>query len=303
MTRCLKRSFALITIALILVLSFFAGNSVCFGATQYLYDNAKLMSEYDQDYVNEYLADMSEALDFDIVAVTTYGYSQSDITAFADDFYDYGGFGYGDEHDGVIFVVDMEAREMVLVSTGYGIEAITDYGENLIYENMIEDIRSEDYVRAFTNDYADAVKDFVDMARDGSSVDVDSPGHDGYDWYQDPENYDPNSGTFDAGPDTGMVAGAGGISAVVGIGAGFLSSQKQKSKLKTVRKKTQANSYARRDSLVITRKQDRFLYSTVAVTPRPKHNNNDDRHHGGGGTTIHMGSSGTPHGGGHARGF
>jgi hypothetical protein len=24
---------------------------------------------------------------------------------------------------------------------------------------------------------------------------------------------------------------------------------------------------------------------------------------GGGGTTIHMGSSGTPHGGGHARGF
>jgi hypothetical protein len=93
----------------------------------------------------------------------------------------------------------------------------------------------------------------------------------------------------------------GGISLAAGAGAGLFSSQRQKSKLKTVRKKTQANSYARRNSLVLSRKHDRFLYSTVAVMPRPKQNNN--AHRPGGGTTIHMGSSGTPHGGGHARGF
>ena len=281
-------------------MSLFSFSSIAFGTTQYLYDSAELMSSDEQDYVNEYLAELSQSLNFDIIAVTTYGYSQSDITSFADDFYDYGGFGYGEDHDGVIFVIDMQGREFVLVTTGYGTEAITDYGENLIYDAMYDNIRNGDYVTAFTENYADTVKDFVDMARDGASVDVDTPGHDGYDWYQEPDSYDPEPPN--KGVDPGMVAGAGGISAVVGVGAGFASSQRQKSRLKTVRKKTQANSYARRDSLVITGKRDRFLYSNVAVTPRPKHNDNNNGGHRGG-TTIHMGSSGTPHGGGHARGF
>ncbi len=280
-------------------MSLFSFSSIAFGTTQYLYDSAGLMSADEQDYVNEYLAELSQSLNFDIIAVTTYGYSQSDITSFADDFYDYGGFGYGEDHDGVIFVIDMQGREFVLVTTGYGTKAITDYGENLIYDAMYDNIRNGDYVTAFTENYADTVKDFVDMARDGASVDVDTPGHDGYDWYQEPDSYDPEP--TNKGVDPGMVAGAGGISAVVGVGAGFASSQRQKSRLKTVRKKTQANSYARRDSLVITGKRDRFLYSNVAVTPRPKHKENDSGHRGG--TTIHMGSSGTPHGGGHARGF
>ena len=303
MLRYFKRASAFIIIVLILLMNFLIFTLPAFGATQHLFDNAELMSEQDQAYVEEYLADMSGSLNFDIIAVTTYGYSQSDITSFADDFYDYGGFGYGSDHDGVIFVIDMDAGKMVLVTTGYGTEAITDYGEDLIYDAMMDNIRSGDYVTALTANYADTVRDFVDMAREGASVDEDTPGHDGYDWYQDPEEYGYDSGSRGTGLNTGAVAGAGGLSALIGAGAGFASSQRQKSKLKTVRRKTQANSYARRDSLVLTRKQDRFLYSTIAVTPRPKHEMDDhDRHHGGG-TTMHMGSSGVPHGGGHARGF
>ena len=182
----------------------------------------------------------------------------------------------------------MESRLMTLVTTGFGITAITDYGEELVYDYVTDELQSENFVGAYEG-YADAVRELVYKAREGTPVDVDDGGQGEYERRL---------------PSAEAVAGMGGISLAAGAGAGFLSSQRQKSKLKTVRRKTQANSYARRDSLVLSRKQDRFLYRTVAVMPRPKNNNNNRPHGmGGGGTTIHMGSSGTPHGGGHARGF
>ena len=297
MSKALKRITAL-TIIVLLILAFaFSISHTAWGATQHMYDGAGYLSREELNYIDSYLTGLSEELQFDIVGVISYeGLYGDSQRKFADDFYDYGGFGYGSEKDGAIFVVDMNSRQMMLVTTGYGITAVTDYGEQLLYDYVTESLQREDFTDAFTTRYADTITDFVLMAREGVPVDVNNPGHDGYGWYQEPEQeYD------DSAMKGEMMAGAGGLSAIIGIVAGFFSSQRQKSRLKTVKKKTQANSYARRDSLVLTRKQDRFLYSTVSVTPRPKHNDDNKRH--GGGTTIHMGSSGVPHGGGHGRGF
>ncbi|MBQ1716212.1 MAG: hypothetical protein II035_07695, partial [Firmicutes bacterium] len=104
------------------------------------------------------------------------------------------------------------------------------------------------------------------------------------------------------GPSAGEAAAASGAGALaVGAAAGAISSGRNKSKLKTVRAKTQANSYERQGSLVLSDRRERFLYSTVAVSPRPNAND-QNRGHGQGprtsGTRVHIGSSGTPHGGG-----
>ena len=172
------------------------------------------------------------------------------------------------------------------MTTGYGIQAITDYGEELVYDNVTDSLVDGDFVTAFTEKYADKVLELVVKARQGDPVDID------------------NDGEEQGMPSAETAAGMGGVAVAAGAGVGLASSQSKKSKLKSVKKKYQANSYERRGSLVLTRKQDRFLYSNVAVTHRPKQNNNGGgKHHGGGGTTIHMGSSGVPHGGGHGRGF
>ena len=293
MVRVMKRLTAITVILLIILMSGLCFPHYAWGAAQHMYDDSGILYDSEVAEIDRYLADLSEELEFDIIGVMIdEGYDEDDLRAFADDFYDYGGFGYGEEHDGVIFVVDMESRLMMLVSTGFGITAITDYGEELIYDYVTDDLRNENFVSAFEG-YGDAVREFVYEAREGTPVDVDGGGQD------DGEGYDYERSL----PSAEEAAGMGGISLVAGAGVGFFSSQRQKSKLKTVRRKTQANSYARRDSLVLTRKQDRFLYSTVAVVPRPKNNNNHHSHPGGGGTTIHMGSSGVPHGGGHGRGF
>lgn len=299
----LKKAAAVIFISLLVFMSFFLSDNG-YAASKYLFDRAGVMTDSEQSYVNDYLENVSDEEDVDVIAVITYGYDEEDLVAFADDFYDYGGFGRGDDRDGVIFAIDLKDREMVLVTTGYCTEAVTDYGEDIIYDYMTDNLRSGNYVEALTYNYADTVADFVDMARDGAAVDKNMPGHDGYDWYQDPDGYTSESGNQEFGLSTeGKVGSSGVIAIVVGAIAGLFSSQRKKGELKTVKKKTQANSYARRDSLVLTRSQDRFLYSSVAVTPRPKNNQGGNHGNGPGGTTMHTGSSGTPHGGGHARGF
>lgn len=277
MVRRLKRLTAIMAILLLILMTGFCFSSSAWGATQHMIDDAGYLTGAEVEFLDEYLTNLSEELQFDIVGVITAdGYDEDSLTAAADDFYDYNGYGYGPENDGSIFVVELRSRMMVLVTTGFGIEAITDSYEEDIYDYVTNSLDNGEYAKAFKQ-YADRVGYYVQNARNG------------------------NGGGSNL-PDAETAAGMGGISLVAGAGAGFFSSQRQKSKLKTVRRKTQANSYARRDSMVLTRKQDRFLYSTVAVVPRPKQNNKQMLG-GGGGTTIHMGSSGAPHGGGHARGF
>ena len=284
MVRRLKQFTAISAILLMVFIAFLWSSETAWGASQYFFDDSEQMTYSEMAEVNTYLTEKSEKLSFDIVGVLLYaGYDDESLMEFCDDFYDYGGFGYGSGKDGVIFAVDMKSRRMMLVTTGYGTTAITDQYEEAIYDYVTDSLENEELVDAFEK-YADIVEDYVLAARKGTSADTDS----GSDM-----------------PSAETAAGMGGISLAAGAGAGLFSSQRQKSKLKTVKKKTQANSYARRDSLVLTRREDRFLYSTVAVIHRPRQNNNPHGNsgHPGGGTSMHMGSSGMPHGGGHGRGF
>lgn len=279
MVRRLKRLAAITAILLLVMITCMLPSSAAWGASAHMINETGYLSDSETAALNDYFVRLSEELEFDIVGVMIAdGYDEDSLTAAADDFYDYNGYGYGSEKDGAIFVVDMRSRMMVLVTTGFGINAITDAYEDDIYDYVSGSLSDGYYYDAFKK-YADRVRYYVLKAREGGN----------------------GGGGGSNLPDAETAAGMGGISLAAGAGAGLFSSQRQKSKLKTVRRKTQANSYARRDSLVLTRKQDRFLYRTVAVVARPKNNNN---HQGfGGGTTIHMGSSGTSHGGGHARGF
>ena len=60
----------------------------------------------------------------------------------------------------------------------------------------------------------------------------------------------------------------------------------------TVAMETDARNYVRADSLNLTAKGDRFLYTQTKRIPR-----SDDNSGGGGGSTAHRSSSGRSHGG------
>lgn len=264
-----SKRILILFIAVLLTAMIFA--PAVFAEKNNLVDDAGILSGDDFDYVKNYIETMSENQSFDIVIVTTNGYTQNSITAFADDFFDYNGYGYGENRDGIIFAIDMSGREFVLTTSGTGINAVTDYGEEYIYDNMEADIKAGDYKTAFTTGFADSVEYLLDEYNAGHAYDVNV-----------------------SKPDYVNMAVT---SVIAGLIIGLLSSLKHKRALKTVIKQVRANSYERTGSMKLTAERDRYLYTNVVVRPKPEQKKSS------GGTSVHTSSSGRSHGGGHSRGF
>ena len=58
--------------------------------------------------------------------------------AYADDYYDYNGYGAGADNDGILLLLSMEDRDWWISTTGYGIDAFTDYGIDVIGDEIVK---------------------------------------------------------------------------------------------------------------------------------------------------------------------
>lgn len=68
-------------------------------------EEAKLDSEIEKIRTN---------YDFDVVLLTVESLEGYTPEAFADDYYDYNGYGIGDNNDGVLFLISMEERMITI---------------------------------------------------------------------------------------------------------------------------------------------------------------------------------------------
>ena len=239
-------------------------------------DGGDLLTDEEESALTEKLDEISERQQFDVVVVTTGSLEGKTAEAYADDYYDFNGYGYGDDHDGCLLLVSMEDRDYHVSTTGYGIEALTDYGMEVLDGYYVPKLSAGRYYDAFVS-FADGVDSFVTEAKNGKPVDIGTTEEP----YVTPE------------PDRSM-PGAGAAAGAVGGGlvASLLATQSMKSKLKTVRRQQAASQYFDRGSMHVAVSRDDFLYRNVTRTPRPKDN---DRDHGG--SSVHIGSSGISHGG------
>ena len=62
-------------------------------------DNAGLLSDGEISALEWEIQELRDSLELDIVIVTTYGTGYKTIQAFADDFYDENGYGYGEKNN------------------------------------------------------------------------------------------------------------------------------------------------------------------------------------------------------------
>ena len=77
----------------------------------YVEDYAGLLTNDEEEELQRWICEYITDLQLDIVIVTTYGTSGKGVQAFADDFYDQNGYGYGPTQSGILLLLDMEARE------------------------------------------------------------------------------------------------------------------------------------------------------------------------------------------------
>ena len=255
-----KRILATI-LALVLCLCMAIGAFATEPAVNRLVDGADLLTAEEEAALLGKLDEISVRQNMDVVIVTTNTLGGKTPMEYADDYYDYNGYGT----DGVLLLVSMEDRDWWISTSGYGITAFTDAGIEYIGEQFIWELGEGYYADAF-NIFAQKCDEFITQARTGEP----------YDSHNLPE--DP----FD--PVFWLIA-----SLIVGFVIALIATGIMRAKLKSVRTKYEAADYVRPGSMKVTQATEFFLYRDVSRTPRPKSTN---------GSSTHTSSSGSSHGGG-----
>ena len=238
-----------------------------------LQDDAALLSSDEYNEVLSRLDELSERQSFDVVIHTTEdmdGYSS--VVAYADDYYDYNGYGYGEDRDGIILVVAMNTRDLYISTCGFGITAFTDYGIDTLLDDVKGYFSDGDYYGGFCSFISEA-DEYITAAKNGSPYDI----NDG-DYYGSER-----SGFFNF---TWLMA-----SLIMGLVCALIIVGTMKAQLKTVRPALAAGSYVRKDSIKVKSERDIYLYRNVSRTEIVRESSS-------GGSSTHVSSSGTTHCGG-----
>lgn len=233
-----------------------------------LVDDADLLSDTEEAQLLSLLDEISQRQNCDVAIVTVDSLDGKSATEYADDFYDYNGYGMGDRDDGILLLVSMEYRDWAISTYGFGITAFTDSGQSYITSQFLPDLSDGNYYNAFEK-FASLCDSFITQARNGSP----------YDYGRHPK--EPVNPLW--------IPGALLIGAVVA----FIVLLIMKSGHKSVRTQRAAAEYICRDSFHVTESNDIYLYehTTRAAIPQATHSSS------GGGSSTHSSSSGRSHGG------
>jgi uncharacterized protein len=230
-------------------------------------DNAGLMSSEEEQELESSISEIQKEYNFDVVILTTDSTDGKSVTAYADDYYDYGDYGLDSEKSGLLFLISMEDRDWYISTTGYGITAFTDYGIQEIGDDITGNLSDGDYAGAMKIFLKD-VNTYLQEAKNGTPVDT-------------------NNRPVTQSQKTLYIV----IVLVIALAIGLTVVLVMRHSMNTARQKSGAEDYVRGGSFNVDAGNDLFLYSTVSKTPRPQAT-------GGGGSSTHIGSSGVSHGGG-----
>ena len=229
----------------------------------YVKDEANLMSEEEQEELETKLSTISDYWGEDVVVLTVNSLEGKTAEAYADDYYDYNGYG----KDGILLLVSMEDRDYGISTCGYATEAFTDAGINYIENKFLDDLSAGNYEKAFST-YAKQCDKFLTQAKEGAAYDSSNMPH------------EPLSSMWIL------------ISFVAGLVIALIIVACMIAKLKSVHMQAAAGNYVKDGSVDISEMRDLYLYSNITKRARPKNDNNN-----GGGSSTHISSSGETHGG------
>ncbi len=248
-------------------------------------DEADLLTSQDEADLQLAINQIRDTYDFEVVILTVDSTEGKTAEAFADDYYDYNGYGIDEENSGVLFLVDMGGRNWFISTTGRGIELISDAEIDYIEYEIIPYLSDGDYLYAFS-EFVSTCDEILECDFYGESFIEDNGYDDSY--YSDEYYYE-----GDYAPQSFNFFKNAVIALVTGFVIALLIVLSMKSKLKTVRAKSGAADYVVAGSMNVTASNERFLYRNVTRTPRQQNNSNGRS--GGGG--VRVSSSGTSHGG------
>lgn len=301
----MKKTVSFLSVLLMLFVLVLPASAVTTGVdvTQKVYDYAALFNEEQTADLKQRCADLKERTGNDIVILTIDHNDASSTLAYAEDFYDYNGFGVEESKRGILLIIDMDNRIVQTATTGKGDESsayvIIDPERLGTMEDAVQGFLKNGDFYGGALSFLQNTEQFFTLGKDegfwnkyNSSQSV----RDQYDLDRNPQGEEtqaPEKRTFG----DNLVVGLFVAAIVTLIVMCVLLKRSKQSHVAT-----NAYNYAVRDSLQFTRSEDVFVSTNTVAVPIPKDPPSSSSS-GGGGGGFHTGSSGTSHGTGGGRSF
>lgn len=225
-------------------------------------DGAGYLSASENAELTERLQAIRQAYHFDVAIVTEYEMSGYDAQSSADDIYDYGGYGAGENDDGILLYICAATREYYLTTHADGMRIFNEAGIDYLKMNIQPYLEEDAYYSAMQT-FATLAEELLVTAANG-----------------EPFSDLPNTPEY--------VLAVIGAALLLPLIIAFFMMLAKLAKMKTAVENNYAANYMKPGSKTLNVSRDIFLYSTVIKTKRPKSNS------GG----VHRSSSGRTHGGG-----
>lgn len=230
-----------------------------------LVDNAGILEKEQYEELEKKLEEVSTQQACDVVIVTVPNLEGKEASVYADDYYDLQGYGQGSDLDGILFLLDMGDRNWAISTSGFGITAFTDAGQEYIIEQISTELKDDDYYEAF-EDFTSLCDEFLTQAKTGEAYDTDHL----------PKE---TPGLFWIPADL-----------LIGLVIALIIGLIKKSKLTSVRQKVSAQDYVVPGSIRLTTRQDHLVNCIVTKKPIERQEENS-------GSSTHTSSQGKTHGG------
>lgn len=287
-----KVSAILLILALVLVIA-----PGAFAAAPKVVDDAGLLSDSQRESLEQKAEELAETYGIDVVIYTVYSMDGQDPEGYADDYYDENGYGIGEDHSGILFLLSMEYRDWAISTCGDGIYALTDYGIESVFSDMAGELSDGNYYDAFCI-YLSSLEGYLKAFQNGSPVDGFTTE------YVGPGSYE--GGTAEEVIHYGEDRSSWTdylirflIALGIGAAAGGITLAGLKKSMNTAVPQRGAQSYLK-GNVNITSHMDILVGSHTSRTPRSTGSSGGSGRSGGG-SSVHHSSGGVRHGGGHGK--
>ncbi len=216
-------------------------------------DEADLLTPAEEQALSDTIARISALYEFDLVILTVESVGYKSPTAYADDYYDYNGYGYGDTEDGILFLLSMEKRDWRISTAGSGIELFGDSELDRLESTVVPKLSNKLYASAFAS--------FLSICEDVLADAAE------YERTRLPRTI--------------------GIIMAVSLAIGLAVVLVMKYKMNNARPQRAAREYVRAGSFHLRTSRDLFLYSTIRKVRRQQsssggsHRSSSGSRHGG----------------------
>lgn len=288
-----------------------------FAYGNFIADDADLFSDYEETEILSAIEYFTSEKEFSLAVVTTDFTSGLSSEEYADDYYDYLIDNEGLGENGLLFLIDMDNREVWISTSGECILSYNDIEIDSIIDNGYNYLTNGDYAQCIlemteaamnTDTVTDSDEDyyigddslFGDSFFSGTTVEINGDTYyvdENGEWILTDDNseyngnYDYGSSDYDAFNFTDVL-----IYIAIGLAVGGIAVYIVKSRYKNQGKGDEFDS----DDVVlnITASNDTIISKNVITTRIPKNNNNHHSGSRGGGSSVHRSGGGRPHGGG-----